>query len=113
MQTIGEWIGTLPEPHRSRALRNCAVAPDTACDSLGEAVKGHAFWYATQQGHAYWYRVWRGDYTAEPATPDAVRDCVGCAHLDAPVCLEPCATCAMYASRPHWKARAQAEGGGE
>ena len=44
---------------------------------------------------------------------EPVRDCVGCAYLDAPVCSEPCATCAMYASRPHWKARAQAEGGGE
>ena len=113
MNTIAEWLGTLPEPHRSRALANCR-SPHYERDSLRHAIMGHAIWVDTPQGYAYWARVWRGDYTAEPATPpDAVRDCVGCAHLDAPVCSEPCATCAMYASRPHWKARAQAEGGGE
>jgi len=77
MQTIAEWLGTLPEPHRSRALANCADTQGAVAYSLGDAVERHATWCATPQGHDYWRSVCLGDYSAEPATPDRAQPRAG------------------------------------
>jgi hypothetical protein len=60
MKTIKEWLETLPEPYRSKAL---SQANDRAlkgeCGTLAEAISGSISWRGSFEGVEYWIDVHR------------------------------------------------------
>jgi hypothetical protein len=69
-KTIKEWIETLPEQHRARALRNTPDANlNIRLPSLSLAID-HAFlWDKTPEGYAYWTAIHTDNYDAKPPAP--------------------------------------------
>ena len=74
-KTIREWLNELPEPIRSRAIRNAENCHKPLLDkseiSLREAVSAAFIWINTPEGLGYWSSVHDGE---SPELPDHLKD---------------------------------------
>lgn len=81
-KTLKEWIDTLPEPQRSRALANTEERLTTLkSSSLKDTVTIAFVWIDTPEGWDYWYAVSEGE---EPPPPllGTKFNAIKCAHAD-------------------------------
>ena len=72
MKTVEEWLATLPEPYRARALANLRTSPRSSgvasatTPALHWAVNDAFTWDGTQEGGDYWndvyYRAQRNEF---------------------------------------------------
>lgn len=74
-KTIKQWLEELPEPYRSKALKNHAEKPieylaDTKTSDLGGAIANAFAWGGTAEGYDYWRECCTGNYPGaeEPRT---------------------------------------------
>jgi len=56
MKTVKQWLETLQEPYRSKALKNMTADEDKR-DSLSSAIRAAFVWSATEEGFDYWDEV--------------------------------------------------------
>lgn len=74
-KTVREWLNELPEPIRSRAIRNAEDYHKPFLDeseiSLREAVLGAFLWSETPEGNEFWSAVYDGE---TPELPDHLND---------------------------------------
>ena len=76
MKTIREWLNELPEPIRSRAIRNTENESDTLLDTITDVNFKNALWVAfiwsnTPEGHNYWGSVHGGK---TPELPEHLKE---------------------------------------
>jgi hypothetical protein len=57
--TIEEWLDNLPEPYRSKAIRNRAAFPskNKLSNTLWRAVSKAFDWYESPEGYDYWHSL--------------------------------------------------------
>lgn len=57
-KTIKQWLNELPEPARSRALKNAySITLDYRTNSIKDALERSFIWEATPEGFGYWYLI--------------------------------------------------------
>lgn len=74
MKTIKEWLETLPEPYRSKALSQADTRSlKEKCRTLALAISGSISWRGSVEGIEYWIDVYRramrGDFDKKQEQP--------------------------------------------
>ena len=59
-KTIKEWLETLPDGYRERALKNHdpKTYDGTQINSLSDAIRRAFLWGGSPEGHGFWSDVW-------------------------------------------------------
>lgn len=62
MKTIKEWLETLPEPYKEKALEYAALENtlETRQETLHDALHSAFIWKQTVQGFEYWKGLFNG-----------------------------------------------------
>ena len=71
-ETVKEWLETLPEGYRERAVRNIDAGDENLpADSFSEGVRFAFAWSGSEEGETFWRAVshWNGDASRLPAIP--------------------------------------------